>query len=238
MKFGIMMKTYKRKKRDSKSLAERSLKSILNQTYQNYKVFLIGDKYEDQEEFEYIASLIPKDKIIAINLKVAVERDDPKLKGHCLWYSAGVNSTKFALNKMKEDGIIYYSRLDDDDYWLPNHLETIKSGYEKFPKSSFVYTRSKYRGFYLPRKSHTVKLGYNNLFPQPKDVVPSTMSWRLDHIDLPPRTVAEQGRVFPADADQMIRLKKICINKKLNILHMPVTTMVYDQGGTIMKGDR
>lgn len=36
IKFGILMKTYKRKKEDNVALVERSIGSILKQTYQNY----------------------------------------------------------------------------------------------------------------------------------------------------------------------------------------------------------
>ena len=238
MKFGILMLTYRRAKRSSLELAERSLNSILNQKYQNYKVFFIGDRYEDQKEFDYLSSLIPKDKIVAINLDVAVERDNPNLQGHALWYSAGANASKFGTKKMKEDGIIYYARLDDDDYWLPNHLSTIKMGYENFPDASCVFTRSTYKNRHLPKSSHRVSAGYNNLFPMPMDTVPSTMSWRLDHIDLPVRTVIEQGRVYPGDADQLVRLKDVCLKNNYKVVHIPETTMVYGESGTIMKGDR
>ena len=38
----------------------------MNQTYQNFKVFLIGDDYDDKDEFNKIVSLYPEDKIFSL----------------------------------------------------------------------------------------------------------------------------------------------------------------------------
>lgn len=128
--FSILVKTYNRKNKDNFSLVKRSLNSILNQTYQNYKLFLIGDRYDNQKDFDYYCSMFPKDKISFVNLPIAKERDDKTLTGHSLWYSAGVNSTKVGVKMMVDQGFIYYARLDDDDYWYPNHLQVLADGYK------------------------------------------------------------------------------------------------------------
>ncbi len=42
-----------------------------------------------------------------------------------------------------KDGCDYIIRLDHDDKWSPNHLETIAKAYSQFPDLGFVFTRSK-----------------------------------------------------------------------------------------------
>ena len=57
MKLAIIISTYYRKDGRSSSFLTRALNSIANQTYQDYKIFLTGDRYENNEEFETIISL-------------------------------------------------------------------------------------------------------------------------------------------------------------------------------------
>lgn len=240
IKFGILMKTYKRKKEDNVALVKRSIGSILKQTYQNYKLFLVGDRYEDDKEFQYFCSLLPKEKISYINLPIAMERDDATLRGRELWYSAGANATKTGVKMMKDEGFIYYARLDDDDYWYPNHLETLVEGYTNFPEAAFIYTNSLYKkGNSLVRfPPDNVPLKYDNLPPRPRRLIQSTTSWRLDKIDVPPRTVREQGRVFPGDADMWERVNAICKKNNYKTLYIPRTTAVHDDEGSILRGNR
>ena len=75
MKIGILIPTYYRNNGSTKDLLTRALESIKNQTHQDYIVFLIGDKYEQANEFNELAtSIIPKDKIIHENLEHAVSQ--------------------------------------------------------------------------------------------------------------------------------------------------------------------
>ena len=50
-KIGIVISTYQRPDGRTPELLSRCLNSVKDQKYQNYKVFLIGDKYEDNDEF-------------------------------------------------------------------------------------------------------------------------------------------------------------------------------------------
>ena len=56
MKLGIVIATYQRKDGTTPFFLQKALDSIFSQTYQNFKIFLIGDKYEDNEEFVNIIS--------------------------------------------------------------------------------------------------------------------------------------------------------------------------------------
>lgn len=142
-KIGIVIPTYYRKDGSSKKLVERSLKSISNQTFQNYKVYLIGDRYENIEEFDYLSnSIIDKDKIYSVNLTLAEERDFYNDK-RALWSYGGVNATNYGISKVLNDNIKYICHLDHDDYWLPNHLELISKTIEE-TSSPFICTISLY----------------------------------------------------------------------------------------------
>jgi glycosyltransferase involved in cell wall biosynthesis len=75
MNFGICISTYQRKDGKTPELLRRALDSVFNQTYKNFKIFLIGDKYENNDEFEKILSEYPSEKIYYENLEIANEID-------------------------------------------------------------------------------------------------------------------------------------------------------------------
>ena len=54
---------------------------MLKQTYQNYHIFLIGDDYEDEEEFNQIVSLFPSEKIYSYNNKFSYRENYFSLNG-------------------------------------------------------------------------------------------------------------------------------------------------------------
>ena len=103
MKIGIIIPTYNRKNNSTNQLLKRALESIKNQTHQDYVVFLVGDKYDDVDEFNKLAtSIIPKDKIIYENLDKAVEREKYlDVNMTALWCSGGVNATNHGLDIAK-----------------------------------------------------------------------------------------------------------------------------------------
>jgi hypothetical protein len=74
MKFAIRILTYQRKDGKSEEYLRRSLGSIKKQTHQDYKVFLIGDKYDNHEELIRLSRIISSEKIYVENLPNAVER--------------------------------------------------------------------------------------------------------------------------------------------------------------------
>ena len=84
-KFAIVITTHKRKDESTKEKIKKALESLNNQTYKNWHLFLIGDRYEDEEEFQEITSFIKEEKITAINLPYAAERDSGKFTGQSLW---------------------------------------------------------------------------------------------------------------------------------------------------------
>ena len=69
MKLGIVIATYQRFDGSTPALLKRAIESVKNQTHQDYTLIVIGDKYEDNNEFENICKDADlKDKIVYENL--------------------------------------------------------------------------------------------------------------------------------------------------------------------------
>ena len=234
IKFAITMATYKRKDGSSLKKITRAIESIQQQTYSEWKLFLVGDNYIDHEEFLDIVNLLPKEKITYINLPIAAERDNNKFSGYSLWCSAGVNAVNHSIAKAIEEGYTYIAHLDDDDEFCNNHLEELKEGYLHFPDAAFVYTRSQYLNMFLPRENSDISMKYDNLHPRPENLVHSSVSWRIDQINLHYRDTLEQEREYPADADMWERVSNYCIKNNLKTLYIPkVTVRKYDEGSIL-----
>lgn len=236
-KFAISMVTYNREDGTTKEKIKKAIESIKSQTYDNWKVFLVGDHYTNYEEFEEISNLLPKEKITAVNLPVAAERESGDFNGHSLWCSAGANATNKSIELELSEGFQIHCHLDDDDEWLPYHLDILKMGYQNFPESIFIYTNSFYvnqakQQTLFPQDRVPQMLHYNNLPPRPCRLIHSTASWRIDKIPFRMRTSIEQGRIYPGDADMWERVNKWCQQNGEKSLYIPITTvMKYSEGG-------
>jgi len=233
--FGIVMTTYYRNNGSTLQKITRAINSIKNQTYKNWKLFLIGDHYENEEEFKIISSLLPTDRITAINIPVAAEREDSRFIANSLWCSAGANASNVGIEQTIKENIFIHCHIDDDDEWLPYHLEMLNVAYTCYPDSVFVYTNAFYRdrnGYatLFPQDNVPKLLQYNNLLPRPERLIHSTASWRLNIIPFRHRNTIEQGRVYPGDADMWERINKFCIDNNLKTLYIPLTTVLkYDE---------
>jgi glycosyltransferase involved in cell wall biosynthesis len=216
MKIGIVIPTYQKIDGTTPSLLTRALNSIKNQTHTDYKVFLIGDKYENDNEFvELATSIIDNDKIHYENLLIAVEREKYPIGSHQLWCAGGVNATNWGIEKSISEGITYICHLDHDDYWEPTHLEVINKVLEEMD-TSFVYTCSTYMNSgILPRV--TVDGGISKSLPHPAGLIHSSVCMDFSKIPIRYRdTFSETGNPYPADADLWIRVHEYISNKNLN----------------------
>ena len=101
----------------SRILAERSVASVLNQTYQNFEIVIVGDCCTDDTE-ERIKQI--KDaRVRFVNLlEHGKEPENPKAK----WRISGSYPTNHAFKLAKGKWI---AGLDDDDAFTPDHLEVL-----------------------------------------------------------------------------------------------------------------
>lgn len=215
MKIGIGIPTYQRLDGRTPFFLKKALESVRNQTYQDYFVFLIGDHYTDNLEFEYLAKLIPANKIYRFNLPVAVERQKYQMGTRELWCSGGVNAYNFAIDTSLKFGIKYLCHLDHDDYWSPNHLEKIKSAIDLYPNAACIYTCSDYKNqFHLPRVE--LDNSIKEHFPESRHVSHSSVCLNHELMPLRYRDVySETGMVLEADIDMWGRLKQYCDQRNL-----------------------
>ena len=122
----IILPTYNR----SKMLLERSIPSVLNQSYKNFRLIIVGDCCTDDTE-KIVKSFNDK-RIIFFNLRIRKKRYPPTPENH--WFAGPVTAINQGLNLIDSDWI---ARIDDDDIWTPDHLKELLSFALK-KKSEFV----------------------------------------------------------------------------------------------------
>ena len=232
MRFGIVITTYQRKDGKTPDLLKRALDSIFNQTHKDFKVFVIGDKYEDSDEFENIIRPYGEEKLYSENLPFAAERDkytDPKI----IWNYGGCYANNYGIEKSISEGYSFVCHLDHDDWWYENHLEEINKCVE-INQASFVYTSATYGSShnYLP------KLGgnkYNFSIPEPCKLIHSSTAMDFSKINLRHENVYERdgGIGHAGDADFWKRVGKFIVENNLKSFHINLMTCRHDEEGYI-----
>jgi glycosyltransferase involved in cell wall biosynthesis len=206
----IKIATYQRSDGRSPEVLTRALESIKSQTYQNYKVYLIGDKYDNSDEFIKLSSIIDPDKIYVENLSYAKERE--KYTGLDLWCSGGVNAMNYAIDKILSDGIDYICHLDHDDWWDPNHLQEIINVI-KLDSPVFIATKSYYKNY----ENIFPKIESSPFFPKNGDLIHSSVCIDFNRINLRYRDRLEEGiRGVVSDGDMWDRISELMKSKNIN----------------------
>jgi hypothetical protein len=109
----VVMRTYD----NYRMLAERSIPSVLAQTYQNFEVIVVGDNAPP--EAAAVVDKIGDERITYHNLnRRGPYPRDPK----ALWFVAGVPPYNEALRRARGRWI---APLDDDDEFRPDHIEAL-----------------------------------------------------------------------------------------------------------------
>jgi hypothetical protein len=180
--FAIIIPTYKRKNGSTPSYIKNVSQMLKGQTYQNYKVFLIGDNYEDEKEFNQFKSLFyspNEDKIFICNNNKSY-RQGYFNNNYNKWAIGGIMAIKIGVQKAYREGYKYYLHLDDDDFWTSNKLEVLKNTLEQFPQAEFIFHASEYSNRILPiEHREDISLKYNNLRPRGGNIVHSTNVLKL-----------------------------------------------------------
>ena len=211
MKITIKIPTYQRVDGRTPEVLTRALESIKSQTYQNYKVYLIGDKYEDNDEFLRLSSIIDTDKIYVENLPYAKERE--KYTGLDLWCTGGINANNHAIDKILEDGLSYICHLDHDDWWAPNHLEEIVNTIES-DSPAFIATKSFHKNY-----ENTLPIIESSpFFPKNGDLIHSSVCIDFNRINLRYRDILEEEgiRGVVSDGDMWDRISELMKSKNIN----------------------
>lgn len=231
MTLGVTIHTYQRADGQTPQLLSRAIQSIANQSYQNYKIFIVGDKYEDNKEFEVIINgfIEISDKIVYENLHFAHERDKYLgVNNLALWNCGGANAINHANNLAKHHGITKVCHLDHDDIWLPNHLELIAKAIVEKNNPPFIHTLSRYIG--IPVFPEMVVDGQViEHYPAYCRLIHSSIYMDLEQVHLPYRDMfQEAGVIFPSDGDMWERIREKCIAENLKCYVIRQVTCIHE----------
>jgi glycosyltransferase involved in cell wall biosynthesis len=231
MTLGVTIHTYQRADGQTPHLLMRAIQSVANQSYQNYKIFIVGDKYEDNSEFEDVINGFVEiaDKIVCENLHFAHERDKYLgVNNTALWNCGGANALNHANNLAKAHGITKVCHLDHDDIWLPNHLQLIADAIVAKQSPAFIYTLSRYlHNPVFPQMIVDEQVVEH--YPAYCSLVHSSIYMDLDQVHLPYRDLwAEEGRYFPSDGDMWERVTAKCRVENLKSYVIRQVTCVHE----------
>jgi glycosyltransferase involved in cell wall biosynthesis len=214
MKLSVAISTYYRKDGLTLKYLTRALNSVFNQTHQDFKIYLIGDRYENEKEIKKIVSEYNNEKLYFLNLDVAKERDFYMDK-NALWSYGGVNAINVGIDISLSEGNNYICHLDHDDYWENNHLELINNCIIE-TGSDWICTKSNYvTNRVLPVVNDKEK--YINFLPKSCSLIHSSVCMNFKTIPLKYRDLfLETGNVgLPADADLWERCRLYILEKNL-----------------------
>lgn len=202
MKLGIVITTYYRPDGRTKEYLTRALISVDHQNHKDYQVYVIGDYYSNEAEFQIIRKEFPS--AIFVNLGRAVEREKYPFGSMQLWSSGGITAVKYGVDLALGDGLQYICHLDHDDYWFPDHLEKINQVIEE-KSPFFVCTISTWMNRLLPELPVLNEIV--EFYPRPEGMISSSVCVKYSDTTLRSRDVfVETGKVYPADADLWRRL--------------------------------
>jgi hypothetical protein len=201
---GIVIATYQRPDGKTPFYLERTLKSINNQTFKDYHVYLIGDAYINEGELISIARR--HRNITCYNLDHSPERDRYGHGNMQIWCAGGVTAANKGIELALADGCNNICHLGHDDFWKRNHLELINRVIqEKHPV--FICTISTYVGMILP------DMPLNNkvipFYPVDSGIIASAVC--IDYSKTNLRVIdrfALDGITYPCDAWLWVQLKQ------------------------------
>jgi len=241
MKFAVTIATYQRKDGKTPELLKRALDSVFNQTHQDFKVFIVGDDYDNDVEFKEIVSQYPQDKIYSVNLPESYDR--LKYKGigsenfefdtnRALWCNSGRTPMNIGIELALHNGYDWVAHLDHDDFWEPNHLEFINNVVERYGYECIWITT---KATFGPNDVMEVETnGWDVVYHLPRgyNVIHSAIAMSMKRIPLRYRDVYyEDGNMIPTDADFWDRLGKFIVENGYTGTYINALTCRHDVEG-------
>jgi glycosyltransferase involved in cell wall biosynthesis len=241
MKFAVTIATYQRKDGKTPELLKRALDSVFNQTHQDFKVFIVGDDYDNDIEFKEIVSQYPQDKIYSVNLPESYDR--LKYKGigsenfefdtnRALWCNSGRTPMNIGIELALHNGYDWVAHLDHDDFWEPNHLEFINNVVERYGYECIWITT---KATFGPNDVMEVETnGWDVVYHLPRgyNVIHSAIAMSMKRIPLRYRDVYyEDGNMIPTDADFWDRLGKFIVENGYTGTYINALTCRHDVEG-------
>jgi len=120
---GIVIATYQRPDGKTPQYLERTLSSIDRQTYKDYRTFVMGDAYTNENEIKEVIARHPQ--TVFINMPNSPERERYGHGNMMIWCAGGVTAVNKGISIALSEGIAYICHMAHDDTWEPNHLDLI-----------------------------------------------------------------------------------------------------------------
>ena len=131
----VYVPTYNR----GKILMERAVKSVLEQTYKNIELIVVGDHCTD--DTEKLLSRVDDPRLRFYNLPNRDKRYPDDVELH--WLVGPVAPSNKALELVRGKWI---ARIDDDDSWAPDHVESslrfAQKGNYEFVSAAYIAERN------------------------------------------------------------------------------------------------
>ncbi len=214
MKIPIVFPTYKRPDGQSEFYIRRLLDSIYNQTHQDFVVYMIGDRYEDKQEFNAIVDSYDE-RLKATNLPVAMERDNYSDKTS-LWHYGGVNAINTGIQQAISDGFSYIALTNHDDFYEVQYLEHVNNCITA-TNAAFIYTKAIYINKQpFPNITDNSALYYIS-YPQYAHMILSTVCMNFSELPFMFRDLHALGidTNMPSDGDMWERVRPYMIKNNL-----------------------
>ena len=238
-KICVIMPTYLRKNGTTKQLLTRALRNLEAQTYKNFKLFLIGDHYDNNDEFEELCKSYKNDIFFKNNEQHY--RCYNFSNKSTYWTIGGALALKTGIEKAIEEKFNYYLHFDDDDEWRDIHIEAVVKHIKYFPQADFILTKAKYADIFLPRTPEK-NMFYNNYIPRGEDSVHASHVYKLpllgnvvlyvinkNHILANKINNKERGfegiTISPTDATILNIINSMVVTKKIKSLYIPIITV-------------
>jgi hypothetical protein len=234
MKFGIAISTYQRPDGMTPLYLRRAMDFVLTQTHSDYKLYVIGDKYENNDEF---LSLVESYKfhmdLYYENFPVAVEREKYKDNRMAVWCTAGTNVVNYIIDKALNEGIEYICHLDHDDYWNSGHLKAISDAIER-TNAEWFCTKSVYGNLIYPVNESEKPLV--PFLPMAGGVIHSSVCCNYKRLPFRYRDTYSEGAGRPADADLWDRLRDYIMESGLQSYLINQLTCYHHEEGYLIYG--
>lgn len=135
-------------------LQSRAIRSVLNQTYDNFEFIIIGDHCTDGTTDMVLSEMEKDPRIRYYNLQKRGYRYPPTRDNH--WFAGPVVAANIGLSQCKGDWI---ARIDDDDIWTKDHLQVLLEFIlwtgDEFVSSAYVEERyGKRKTIHFPGKMY------------------------------------------------------------------------------------